>query len=48
MGMNLSEEKFLGGFREDEVPEGWYRGFEYDWWVALCIEWGIWVVDLVW
>ena len=38
MGMNLSEEKFLGKFR-DEVPDGWYGGFEYDWWVALCVEW---------
>ena len=38
MGMNLSEEEFLGRFREDEVPDGWYGGFEYDWWAALCVE----------
>ena len=38
MGMDMSAEGLLGGFGERGVLDSWFRGLEYDCWVALCIE----------
>ena len=48
MGTNKAEGDSLDGFGEDAALDGGLVVFVCIWWGVLCVEWGIWAVDLAW
>lgn len=48
MGTNVAEADLPDGFGEGAVLDGGFVIFVCIWWGVLCVEWQLWVVDLVW